>query len=70
MHILYFSKHFIVYIMIRLKCEKEQHFDDELVTLVNSFEKSALEFAESFENGYEKRGLVQSCFEVSFCKLP
>lgn len=51
-------------------CEKEQHFDDELVTVVNSFEKSALEFAESFENGYEKRELVQSCFEVSFCQLP
>ena len=49
--------------------EKEQHFD-ELVTVVNSFEKSALEFAESFENGWEKRELVQSCFEVSFCQLP
>ena len=35
-------------------CEKEQHFDDELVAVVNSFEKSALEFAESFENGTKK----------------
>ena len=51
-------------------CEKEQHFDDELVAVLNSFEKSALEFAESFENRYEERELVQSCFKVSFCQLP
>ena len=45
---------------------KRATFDDELVTFVDSFEKSALEFAESFENGLEKRESVQSCFEVSF----
>ena len=47
-------------------CEKEQHFDNELVTVVNSFEKSALEFAESFENGYGKRELVQFMFRGIF----